>query len=157
MTAVGFALALGVGCVAFCLGWLLALSRAGRGEAGLQDALRTESARCAGFEAVLQAERRAAEEKAKSSDEMNARLQDAFKSLSVDALRSNRDEFLRVAQLSMEKFQEAARGDLDQRQKAIADLVVPVRESLDKVDGKVRSWRSPGRSRPTGPPCGPTW
>src|SRR5712691_5928432 len=121
MTAVvGFALALGVGGVAFCLAWLLALSRAVRREARLQDALRAESSRRAGFEAVLQAERRAAEEKAKSSQEMNARLQDAFKSLSVDALRTNRDEFLRVAQLSMEKFQEAARGDLDQRQKARA-------------------------------------
>ena len=110
----------------------------GRRETGLHDALRTESARCAGFEAALQAERRAAEEKAKSIEEVNARLQEAFKSLSVDALRTNRDEFLRVAQLSMEKFQEAARGDLDQRQKAIAELVAPVRESLDKVDGKVQ-------------------
>ena len=138
MTAVGCALALAVGGVAFCLGWLLAVSRAGRRETGLHDALRTESARCAGFEAALQAERRAAEEKAKSIEEVNARLQEAFKSLSVDALRTNRDEFLRVAQLSMEKFQEAARGDLDQRQKAIAELVAPVRESLDKVDGKVQ-------------------
>src|SRR2546421_1536468 len=138
MTAVACALALAVGGVAFCLGWLLAVSRAGRRETGLHDALRTESARCAGFEAALQAERRAAEEKAKSIEEVNARLQEAFKSLSVDALRTNRDEFLRVAQLSMEKFQEAARGDLDQRQKAIAELVAPVRESLDKVDGKVQ-------------------
>src|SRR5438270_8112331 len=138
MTAVACALALAVGGVAFCLGWLLAVSRAGRRETGLHDALRTESARCAGFEAALQTERRAAEEKAKSIAEVNARLQEAFKSPSVDALRTNRDEFLRVAQLSMEKFQGAARGDLDQRQKAIADLVTPVRESLDKVDGKVQ-------------------
>ena len=55
MTAVGCALALAVGGVAFCLGWLLAVSRAGRRETGLHDALRTESARCAGFEAALQA------------------------------------------------------------------------------------------------------
>jgi len=101
MTAVGFALALAVGSVAFCLGWLFAASRAARREGGLQDTLRTESARCAGLEAASQAERRAAEEKAKSVEEANARLQDAFKSLSVDALRTNRDEFLRVAQLSM--------------------------------------------------------
>jgi DNA recombination protein RmuC len=138
MTAVGLGLVLGVACAAFCLGWLLALSRSSRREAGLQDALRAGAARCAGLEAVLESERRATGEKAKSFEEVNARLQDAFKSLSVDALRSNRDEFLRVAQLSMEKFQESARGDLDQRQKAIADLVAPVRESLDKVDGKVQ-------------------
>jgi DNA recombination protein RmuC len=127
MTAVWFAVSLAVGCLAFCLGWVLAASRAGRREAALQ-------ARCAG----LEAERRAAEDRTKSSEEMGTRLQEAFKSLSVDALRSNMDEFLRLAKLSMEKFQESARGDLDLRQKAIADLVAPVRESLDKVDGKVQ-------------------
>src|SRR4051794_37036905 len=98
MTAVGLDLVLGVGCAAFCLGWLVALSRSGRREARLQDALRVEAARCAGLEAVLESERRVAGEKAKSFEEVDARLQDAFKSLSVDALRSNRDEFLRVAQ-----------------------------------------------------------
>jgi DNA recombination protein RmuC len=134
MTAVGFALALGVGSVAFCLGWLFAASRAARREAGLQDLLRTESARSAG----LEAERRAADEKARSLDQMTAQLQEAFKSLSGDALRSNIDEFLRIASLKMEKQQESARGDLDQRHKAIADLVGPVRESLDKVLGNVQ-------------------
>jgi len=166
MTAVGFAAALGIGSIAFCVGWLLArrgreglcaelavrieerdarlqkasdeLSRIERREAELQVALRAESARCAGLEASLQAERRAAEEKTRAFEESSARFQESFKSLSVDALRSNREEFLRVAQLSMEKFQEAARGDLDQRHKAIAELVAPVRESLDKVDGKVQ-------------------
>ena len=134
MTAAFFVLALGLGCAALCVSWALASSAARRREAALQDALRSESARCA----RLEAERSAAEERTKSFDEMNSRLQEAFKSLSVDALRSNMDEFLRLANLSMEKFKESARGDLDQRHKAISDLVAPVRESLDKVVGNVQ-------------------
>src|SRR5215831_9179213 len=120
-------LALAAVCVAFLLGWLVAAWRALKREGVLQ-------ARCSG----LEAERRAAEERARSVDQMSEELQQAFKALSGDALRSNIDEFLRLASLKMEKFQESARGDLDQRQKAIADLVGPVRESLDKVLGNVQ-------------------
>ena len=120
-------LALAAVCLAFSLGWLVAAWRALRREGALQ-------ARCS----ALEAERRAAEERAKSLDQMTEQLQQAFKALSGDALRSNIDEFLRLASLKMERFQESARGDLDQRQKAIADLVGPVRESLDKVLGNVQ-------------------
>lgn len=134
MTAASMGLALAAGCFAFWVGWLLAALRGERREAALQESLRAEAARCAG----LEAERRAAEERTKSSEEISSRLQEAFKSLSIDALRSNMDEFLRLANLSMEKFQASARGDLEQRQKSIADLVAPVRESLEKVDGKVQ-------------------
>jgi DNA recombination protein RmuC len=166
MTAVAFAAALLSSCVAFWAGWLFArrggqtreaelgvrveerearlretsaeLSRAAHREAELQTALRVESSRASALEASLEAERRAAEEKAKTFEQMRERAQEAFKSLSVDALRANMDEFLRVAQLSMEKFQEAARGDLDQRHKVVADLVEPVREKLERFETSVQ-------------------
>ena len=104
----------------------------------MQNELRAESSRASGLEAQLQAERRAAEEKAKTFEEMSTRAQETFKLLSVDALRANMDEFLRVANLSLQQLRESASVDLDQRQKAIADLVAPVRESLDKVVGNVQ-------------------
>jgi DNA recombination protein RmuC len=166
MTAVALAAALLSTCIAFWAGWLLARRgreareaellvrieerevrareasadsvRAARREAELQIALRSESSRASALEASLQAERRSAEEKAKTFEEMSSRAQEAFKSLSVDALRANMDEFLRVAQLSMQQLREGASADLEQRQKAIADLVAPVRESLDKVVGNVQ-------------------
>ncbi|MGO4883652.1 MAG: DNA recombination protein RmuC [Bryobacteraceae bacterium] len=66
------------------------------------------------------------------------KLVDTFKALSADALQNNSKAFLDLAKSTLERAQDAVRGDLDLRQQAIADLVRPVRESLDKVDGKIR-------------------
>jgi len=62
----------------------------------------------------------------------------AFKALSSDALARNNQAFLDLAKATLAQTQEAARGDLDKRQQAIADMVTPVRASLDKVDGKIQ-------------------
>lgn len=70
-------------------------------------------------------------------DEARQKLADAFKALAADALRSNNQSFLQLAQENLDKFQEAAKGDLEKRQQAIDELVKPVKESLDKVDSKI--------------------
>ena len=62
----------------------------------------------------------------------------AFQALSADALARNNQAFLSLAQSTLAQTQQAARGDLDLRQQAIADLVTPVRASLDKVDSKIQ-------------------
>ncbi len=62
----------------------------------------------------------------------------AFKALSSDALARNNQAFLDLAKATLLQTQEAARGDLEKRQQAIADMVTPVRASLDKVDGKIQ-------------------
>jgi DNA recombination protein RmuC len=46
--------------------------------------------------------------------------------------------FLEHAKTQLEKFHEAAKGDLDKRQTAIDELVKPVKESLGKVDAKLQ-------------------
>jgi DNA recombination protein RmuC len=71
-------------------------------------------------------------------DDARQKLADTFKALSADALQSNNQAFLDLAKASLERTQETARGDLDLRQQAIADLVRPVRESLEKVGGKIQ-------------------
>jgi len=86
----------------------------------------------------LELERRSGREKLALVEEAQRKLTDAFAGLSSKALQSNNESFLQLAKVSLEKFQEGARGDLDQRQKAIVDLVGPVRESLDKVDLKLQ-------------------
>ena len=52
--------------------------------------------------------------------------------------RRNNSSFLQVAQETLKRFQSDAQGDLDARQKAVADLVTPVRESLSKVDAQIQ-------------------
>jgi DNA recombination protein RmuC len=49
-------------------------------------------------------------------------------------LKDNNQEFLNLARATLEKFQTTAKGDLEQRQQAIDQLVKPLRESLDKVE-----------------------
>ncbi|HEY0515173.1 MAG TPA: DNA recombination protein RmuC, partial [Thermoanaerobaculia bacterium] len=77
-------------------------------------------------------------EKLRLLDEAQGRLSDAFKALSAEALQNNNASFVHLAKATLETFQESARGDLDRRQQAIGELVLPLRESLQKVDDKIR-------------------
>jgi DNA recombination protein RmuC len=72
------------------------------------------------------------------AEDAKSRLSDAFKGLCADALDVNNRTFLELARLSFEKHQETARGEMDQRRQAIADMVKPVRESLERVDTKIQ-------------------
>lgn len=105
--------------------------------AGLADENREMATRLSECETRLLEERRAAEEKLALLDDAQTRLADAFKALSADALRSNNRSFLDLATTTLERFQETARGDIEQRRRAIDELVAPLRDSLEKVDGRI--------------------
>ena len=62
----------------------------------------------------------------------------AFGELAADALARNNQTFLDLARTALAQSQEAARGDLEKRQQAVAELVRPVRDSLEKVDSKIQ-------------------
>jgi DNA recombination protein RmuC len=64
--------------------------------------------------------------------------ENAFRALSADALARNNQAFLDLARPALEQTQQAARGDLELRQQAIAEMVGPVRASLDQVDCKIQ-------------------
>jgi DNA recombination protein RmuC len=87
----------------------------------------------------LEQERLASAEKIALLERAEAKLSDAFKALSAEALRSNNQSFLDLARTTLERFQESARGDLEQRQSAISDLVAPVRNSLERMDGQIQA------------------
>jgi len=70
-------------------------------------------------------------------NEAQAKMGEAFKGMSADALKSNNATFLQLAQATLEKFQQGAQSDLEKRQAAIDELVKPVRESLQKFDVKI--------------------
>jgi len=100
-----------------------------------QGATREELSR---LQSRLEAERRAADEKLELLQQARTQLADAFRSLSADALTRNSQTFLELAQENLGRFQEAARGDLQQRQQAIDTLMKPIRESLAQVDQGIR-------------------
>jgi DNA recombination protein RmuC len=90
------------------------------------------------LDTLIREERKATGEKLAVLDAAHEKLSDAFKALSADALQSNNRSFMELARTLLEKYQEGARGDLEQRRQAIDELVKPLRESLEKVDGKIR-------------------
>ena len=90
------------------------------------------------LESALDLERKTSNEKIDLLTQAGADLQNAFKALAADALKSNNLSFLQIAQETLKRFQSEAKGDLDARQKAVADLVTPVRESLTKVDAQIQ-------------------
>ena len=85
----------------------------------------------------LEEERKAHQEKLTLLNNAESKLADAFKALSADALRSNNQSFLDLAKQNLTAFQQNAKSDLDRRQNAIGDLIKPLKESLEKVDGKI--------------------
>ncbi|HZF24877.1 MAG TPA: DNA recombination protein RmuC [Steroidobacteraceae bacterium] len=111
---------------------------------GLEDELRERrqalaerQAQISDLQARAEEQSRSWAEKLRLVTDAESSLSNAFKALSAEALRSNNQEFLRLATTSMEKFQETAKGDLEARQKAVDSLMQPIRDSLQKVDGKL--------------------
>ncbi len=90
------------------------------------------------LESALEAERKGNNEKIELVTRAGEELQNAFKAMASDALKSNNLSFLTLARESLQRFQTEARGDLEARQKAVSDLVTPVRESLNKVDTQIQ-------------------
>ncbi len=90
------------------------------------------------MQARMEEERKASAEKLELLNTAQTKLSDAFKALSSEALKSNNQSFLDLARATLEKFQEGAKGDLESRQKAIDSIVIPVRETLEKVDVKLQ-------------------
>ncbi|HVS82983.1 MAG TPA: DNA recombination protein RmuC [Pyrinomonadaceae bacterium] len=87
--------------------------------------------------AELAAERRAAQAREESFRQAADELSGRFAELSQKALNANNQSFLELAKSTLEKYQENAKGDLESRQKAIDQLVEPLKKSLDKVDVKI--------------------
>jgi len=65
-------------------------------------------------------------------EEAKSKLENTFKALSAEALKSNNQAFIDLAKQTLKTYQTEAKGDLTERQKAIEALVQPMRENLDK-------------------------
>ncbi len=103
-----------------------------------RDALAEAQRRLTQVETTLGHERTAAAEKLAALNDAHARLLTEFKALSADALAHNNEEFLKLAQERLASLHQQSAGDLEKRQQAIDALVQPLKESLQKVDGKIQ-------------------
>lgn len=102
------------------------------------------------FEAQVKLNRQLAEKEAQLIHQVNdkeekilllqqaqERLSETFKNLSTDALNQNIHSFLELATARLEKLQDHAKFDLNLRQNAIDQLVLPIHNSLKTVDQKI--------------------
>ncbi len=103
----------------------------------LQNRLMDVQNRNVGLETTLEKERQNMQEKLQTLKEAEENLRHAFRSLSSEALQNNNKAFLDLAKSTLEKFQEGAKTDLASRQKAINDLMNPVKDALGSVDKKI--------------------
>jgi DNA recombination protein RmuC len=106
--------------------------------ARLQQAYTDVVAGKARVESSLESERKTSNEKIELVTRASEELRNAFKAMASDALRSNNSSFLVIAEETLKRFQSQATGDLEARQKAVADMVAPVRDSLNKVDAQIQ-------------------
>jgi DNA recombination protein RmuC len=95
-------------------------------------------AQAAGLNSTLLEERKAGAEKLQLLNSALAELRPAFQALAAEALKSNNESFLDLAQTRLENYQADAKGDLEARQKAVEGLVTPIKESLNKVDAQIQ-------------------
>lgn len=96
------------------------------------------TATIAELSARLDAERSAAAERLATLQAAEQRLAESFQNLSSSALRQNNEAFLQLAQTQFSQLQQVSVVDLEARQRAIGELVTPLRATLDKVDVKLQ-------------------
>ena len=107
-----------IGALGLLLGWVLASLRAGR--------------RIAELSITLELERKQAATRL-------AEIDKTINALSSAALLQNNKAFLVLAQESLKQFHVQAKGDLEQKEKAVENLVKPIREALEKTEQQVRA------------------
>ena len=99
---------------------------------GGDEALRIELAK-------LQNENQALTDRLEWIEKAEEKLREAFDSLASNSLRHNAEAFLKQAQMQMTGVLNEVRGDWNTQKSEMQNLMTPVRENLDKLDGHVRS------------------
>ena len=65
-------------------------------------------------------------------------MKDTFMALASEVAHRNNQQFLTLANETFQKHRESANRDLQEREKAIEEMVKPVRETLDRFDQKIQ-------------------
>ncbi|MBI5331399.1 MAG: DNA recombination protein RmuC [Betaproteobacteria bacterium] len=125
-----FAFLAGLALAGIVLLWLRGGWLAERGE------LRAQALR---LETELDNERASLVEKLTLLEAARRQSEEAFRALSAEALAHNNRAFLDLAQANLEKYQEGAKGDLAAREQAVASLVKPIAEQLDRLSAQTQA------------------
>lgn len=155
------------GMVGVVLGWLLGRTKASPADSRLEDELRqqltqrdseltqaraqlqqarsdgaTSEANRGAAEKML-ADQRAAHERSlrelkEAQEKALADLRTHFKSLSHDTLRELQPQFIERVTETVKTLQEGAKGDLAQRQQAIATLIEPLKQQLETYQKRLQ-------------------
>jgi DNA recombination protein RmuC len=75
------------------------------------------------LEIIIEKERLATEEKLQLLEKAKEKLTDTFQAISAIALKNSQESFLDLATATLAKYQEAARADLELRQKEVQQLL----------------------------------
>ena len=122
----------------------LALIRSELAETG--NARAAAEARQSAAESLLAEQRQIHEQSLREATEARekalADLRAAFKSLSLDTLRELQPQFIERVTESVARLQETAKGDLAQRQQAIATLVEPLKQQLETYQQRLQQAES---------------
>jgi DNA recombination protein RmuC len=90
------------------------------------------------LQSELERDRAVHAERLKAYQEAEARLRESFQALSSEALHSNNQVFLHLAETRLAQSRAEATAAVDARKKAIEELLAPMRTTLDKVDREIR-------------------
>jgi DNA recombination protein RmuC len=77
-------------------------------------------------------------ERLRAYEEAEATFREAFQALSADALKTNNEAFLHLAETRLREAKTDAASDIDARKKAIEDLLAPMKQTLEKVDREIK-------------------
>lgn len=86
----------------------------------------------------LEKDRAVHAERLKAYEDAEASLRDAFRALSDDALKSNNQAFLELAETRLREARTVASADIDERRQAIEQLLAPMARTLEQVDRDIK-------------------
>ena len=90
------------------------------------------------LQSALEHDRAIHAERLKSYEIADARLRESFHVVSADALKSNNEAFLQLAETRLGHARSEAVADIDARKKAIEELLAPMATTLDQVDREIK-------------------
>lgn len=85
----------------------------------------------------LEQERKNLQEKVTLLENAEKRLSNTFKSISMDALSKNNENFIDLAKSVFEKFQEKAKSEFSMSAKSVNDMIIPIKGALEGMGNKL--------------------